>query len=702
MAPAPSTPRRRRSFIARLSLALSLFILLVLALGAYVILVRPSELARFVTERALPRVSEALGRPVTVEDVHARILPNPAVRIRGLTVAGGPGEPPLIHAPQAEVGVALWPLLRSFGKEVEVSSLRLEDTALNLVHRPDGTWSYEDLGKNNAPSPPTPSNNAPSRSLHIETLEVVNARVQVTDLAAGRHATLPVTRIGIQARDIEVGKPLRVDLSAALGAQATNMTARVELQRLPASKAELEASGYPVVSGTLGLHKVPLEQLRAYFPAKLASLVKGGELELSAQLSTPEGGGRRRYALDGTVQLDRLTLRSHPAKGGLAFNVRVDPLRPKAAVLAVRDLSLAGPGLQLGGSVDATLSPMAVSFDLRGPLLDLDQLLGAFPEKAPQSPAPAAAEPGPLLSGAQRSRISSAQVNGKLALDKVTRGALSAEQLKANVALDRGVLTVKQGSAQLYSGSVALDGTRVDLTPATPRWMLQAKLDGLDLAAAFSALSDSNPLKGRLSGQLSVAGAGHAWDDIREQLTGRGTVGVKDGALTSTDLGATLASSLATGLKALKRPGAAGVVNQAAQGTQLKDLEASFTVRDGWLELTRPLAVQTAIGALSLDGRIGLDQRLDLRGRALLSPDFVATALGGVVRPQAPVDVPLQLGGTLTAPRVTGVDSAALAKSALRLENAPAPVREKAKALEEQIKSQARRGLGGLLDRVRK
>src|SRR5690349_18526963 len=159
------TPRQRRSLSARLFAFGALGLLLVLAGAAYLLIARPSALAQYVTAKALPKVSRSLGRPVTVGEVRASVFPTPSVELRQLRVAGGQGEPALLDAPSVEVSVAVWPLLRSLGKEVEISRIHLKDAQAALVRRPDGTWSYEDLGGED-------DGTASSRSLHVDSIDV--------------------------------------------------------------------------------------------------------------------------------------------------------------------------------------------------------------------------------------------------------------------------------------------------------------------------------------------------------------------------------------------------------------------------------------------------------------------------------------------------------------------------------------------------
>ncbi len=151
----------------------------------------------------------------------------------------------------------------------------------------------------------------------------------------------------------------------------------------------------------------------------------------------------------------------------------------------------------------------------------------------------------------------------------------------------------------------------------------------------------------------------------------------------------------------LAKFGAKGVASSVAEGkgTPLQDLSASFQVKDGFLVLTRPLRFNSQFGAATLGGRIGLDRALDLDGTVLLQPDFVAQLTGGSYKPAQPLEVPLKLGGSLTAPKVTSVNTSQLVTRALPTEKAKAAAQDQAKKAEEEVQRRARKGLEGLFRR---
>ncbi|NTX52962.1 AsmA family protein, partial [Myxococcus sp. CA039A] len=135
----------------------------------------------------------------------------------------------------------------------------------------------------------------------------------------------------------------------------------------------------------------------------------------------------------------------------------------------------------------------------------------------------------------------------------------------------------------------------------------------------------------------------------------------------------------------------AGTVEKAGKGTQLKDLNARFSVRNGWVSFTKPMAFQTDLGNGTLDGRVGLDQRLALKGTIEASKDFVSGLTGGAVPVKEPVSIPLTINGTLKSPKVNAGSPTDIAKGLL-------PALPVPKSIQDPV-NQARKSLGDLLKR---
>jgi hypothetical protein len=139
---------------------------------------------------------------------------------------------------------------------------------------------------------------------------------------------------------------------------------------------------------------------------------------------------------------------------------------------------------------------------------------------------------------------------------------------------------------------------------------------------------------------------------MRDALSGLAALAVKDGALTTTDLGASVLGGVSQGLAALGKGSAAKKVGGAGGKTTFKDLAGQFTVKDGFLTAKAPLAFASSAGDASLGGRIGLDGRLGLDGKVIVPKKTLAEVVSGLPLPEK-LEVPLALGGTLSSPSVS-------------------------------------------------
>jgi AsmA protein len=322
--------------------------------------------------------------------------------------------------------------------------------------------------------------------------------------------------------------------------------------------------------------------------------------------------------------------------------------------------------------------------------------MGLLPEQEQKEP-----EKPFQLTPEQRRSLEALDVQGTVDVDKVVKGALVANGLKARAALDQGVFVLRDAQASFFGGRVDAAGTRLDLSPALPAWNLKAKLDGVDLGQALSAFAGSAPVVGKLSAGLDLDGAGVDWATLKKALTGEGTLSLKEGALTTTDLGDKVLGAVAQGLRAAGKSAAAGEVGGAGGKTELRDLAAQFTVKDGAMALAKPLTFGAPFGTASLGGEIGLGGELALEGAIEVPRSALQQVTGGAGLPvPAKLSVPLALGGSLMQPSVSV--NAQQAVAGLVGGAAKQEAQELKKGAEERIRREARRGLRGTLERLRR
>lgn len=128
--------------------AAAVFILLAL------FLVRPG--ASRLKDRITNSVSRAVARSADIGSVHLRFLPRPGFDLENLVIYEDPafGAEPMLRAPEVTAVVRLTSLLRG---RVDIARLELTEPSLNLVHRADGRWNWEELLERSARTPLAPT-----------------------------------------------------------------------------------------------------------------------------------------------------------------------------------------------------------------------------------------------------------------------------------------------------------------------------------------------------------------------------------------------------------------------------------------------------------------------------------------------------------------------------------------------------------------
>ncbi len=680
----------------------------VLLLVVLVLVLQSGAATKQVVDRVLPGVSRSLGREVTLKEAELSLFPNPRVRLAGIAVAGRAGEPRLVEAESLDVEVGLWPLVRSLGREVEVRAFTLVKPSVNLVKAKDGTWNYEGLGasgpeqKAGAPPAAQPPRAEPAQGAEgggarvaAQRVRIQDASIRVIDRSLGKDDPgVALSDLDLEADGVGPGLPFKAKVAAALADTKQNLEADLSVSRLP-DAVPRSAADWPGLEGSVKLSALAIDRIRALLPADVGAIVRGGTASLDARLSTVDGPA---YRVDGGGNLANVKLRGQDASGRFKALATWSPARPDAAKVDVTDLALEGPGVDLGGRVAVETSPMRATFALAGPLLDLDAVMGLLPESPePAAEKPAAGAPssqGEVVPEATRRQIQGAVARGTLEIGKLRGGRVEATDVKARAVLSKGKLTLEQMDAAVFGGKVSASGTEVSLAEKEPTWKLAAKLSRLDLGKAMAAFSGRSPLVATVNGDLEVSGAGTVWEKLRDVLTGLAALAIKDGTLATTDLGDEVLGGLAKGLEAAGQAGLAKRVGGARGGeTQLKDLAGKFTVKDGFLTATEPLRFETDAGDVTLGGRVGLDGRLDLDGTVAVPRQVLAQVISGVPLPER-LDVPLSLGGTLDAPKVS-VRADDVAKRLLE-----GQTKQVKKEVKKEAERAARKGVEGLLDRL--
>lgn len=683
MEPTAPPQRPRRRLIRNLGIAFgSLIVLLIAAVVGAALLVDSRAVAAQVRSRVLPEISERIGRQVDVDVIDVDILPVPTAELDGIRVEGG-GELPILASQAARARLDLWALITSLGREIRFQSVELRGAELNLVRFPDGSWDHQRILDHLEARQEAEATPGAQRAVAIDRVAISDGTVRMIDRSApGGTATAELSGIEATARNIEPGQPMDLDLRAALQSTRANVEASLRIDPLPADLAALGPGNWPEVTGSVRVDNAPLASLRNLLPAGLDEVATGGAVHLTGEVRTEN----ERYVASGSGGIRALRLRGEPAQADFGYTARIDPAT-KAMQLSLRDIDLAGPGVELGGTASLRTAPVRFEFALAGPLLDLDALLGVLPEE--EAPPEEGGSRAIVPPGARKS-MQAASGAGTLEVERLVSGKLTATDVEAQATLKNGVLTLESAQAGFYGGTVRADGTTANLVEEVPGWHLVATMEGVDLQQAMDAISGFAPLGGALGSTVDLRGAGIEWTALRDALTGVASIELDEGQIATIDLDKAVAGSLAQGLRAIGQPGSAERI-EAGAATTLRDLRARVRVDDGWMVLQQPITVNTGFGTMRLDGRIGLDWKLDLQGTARLSPEFVAQVTGGRLRPSQPVSLPMQLGGTLRSPAVGSFDTEQIARALLPTGEVERRVAKEVERGKEKARQEAQR-----------
>lgn len=257
-------------------------------------------------------------------------------------------------------------------------------------------------------------------------------------------------------------------------------------------------------------------------------------------------------------------------------------------------------------------------------------------------------------------------------------GALAIGDLNARARLTDGALSLEPLAFDVFAGRYD-GGLRVGLGGATPTFHWNAKVSGIDVAAATAFAGRPDTLTGRLSGQVDLQGRGIDPGTAMRSARGTARLQVTDGVIRN--LGLVRRVILATSMRADAAQQSAGSSDE-----RFSRLGATLAVADG-VARTGDLAMEsenlrlTAAGSMRLDG-----SAVDLRGRVQLSDALSKQAGRDLVRytqEEGRVTLPAHISGPADNLSVE-IDMADVAQRALRN-----------KATEEAEKA-IKKGLGDL------
>ncbi len=339
------------------------------------------------------------------------------------------------------------------------------------------------------------------------------------------------------------------------------------------------------------------------------------EIELGGTILVPAG--------DGPIRIDGIELSAR--SGELTMGMTGDLLVETGTVVSARfddgRVRLADQQLDVSATWRGTARP-SVTAEVRGDALDVDALLAMLASGTDESADPD--QPSPLLA------LRDIDVDADLELGRMQIGGLPLRDVQAELTVRNGIATLDPLEAGLQGGAVAATG-RLDLNAEPARVEIRPRFDLESLSDALAPWGLDRFLTGAGSLDLALTGRGLTPNALLASLDGQGAYDFRDGTIRGVNL-----DGMISGLAARD---VAGAVRSGVGGS------TSFR------EFTGPLQVDN--GVVDLSGLTLLTEQLGVGGSVQLG--LADLSLNGQLRlaGERLQRVPLQLGGTLTAPQLT-------------------------------------------------
>ena len=157
------------------------------------------------------RLSEALGRPVTVGNLSLSLLSG-GVRADQLSIADDPkfSNAPFIKAKSLKVGVELMPLI--FSKQLNVTEFVIDEPEIALLRNQAGVWNFSSLGN---PEKKTPEKSTSTSNLNVAKLELTDGKISFGAIPAKRKPIV-YDKVDISMRNFSIGSAFPVTASMRL------------------------------------------------------------------------------------------------------------------------------------------------------------------------------------------------------------------------------------------------------------------------------------------------------------------------------------------------------------------------------------------------------------------------------------------------------------------------------------------------------
>lgn len=444
--------------------------------------------------------------------------------------------------------------------------------------------------------------------------------------------------------------PFRVAVEGSRQAEKlaiAQATVRLGTLDAKASRVQLGASG--AMSARIDTNRFALAPIAKMVPA-LKKYGPAGDAEIHADVAItdgkPSGKGTATVA---NVSVTRSGERK-PMISGLSGDIR---LNGNAADLGPFTFAL-GPSRATASVHASSIQPLNAVYSLTADSIHLADLVPKRPVDERLNKLSVTGTVASRSSGAYSVTAQATSSDGLL--QNIGYRSLDVTAAMANKTLD-----LKSLKVDAFRGQIAATGQAT--LASKPSFSLTMNADSVNLQKLLESQKSkaANTVRGILTGQVKVSGAGAKFDAVKPTLNGSGGARVKDGKLVGVNVAARALGKIEN-LPAIGSLIPSSVVHRHPElfrnpDTDIQDMSLTFALR-GPRITSHDLLVKTQDYMLKGDGWFDLDRNINLLAHILLNKQFSNEIIAQkknvvyLTNTQGEVDIPLRITGALPKPTV--------------------------------------------------
>jgi len=649
------------------------------------------------------QMSTLLNRDVTIEDLRLSLFPRVGLNLSDLKVyEEDPADGEFLHVDSFRFHLRFFPLLLG---QIKIREIYLFKPTIHIVRSEDGHLNLPKVGnpKNSKNPQMTLDFLAQKKPFLPELISVASAAPSLPPVLSKLHVSrITVTRgylhyldqanpsspqefedIDVRVTNLSLTEPIHYFVSTLYGGK-TKIPISMEGEGVPDLSKESFAinenkitfdvlefllSGTvntfltePVFDLSLQSSNLPLEKLKTLSANLGGSLPPEFQAKGNADFSLFIKGPIQQMGLKGKLSFDQTLLeygtlfkKKEGARGNISYDVLFTPDRLNIEKILLNiessDINVHGK-IILKPALDIRLNLTSKRLEGQSWLLPPVSAAGLVKKDKTvkeETPPP----------GASEQSFPTARVN--VHVEEGEMRGVQFSKLKGILTLNQGILRFSPLSVQIANGTYE-GQINLNLNEENPSFQILSHLENIQVNEVLSTKpSLKDMVIGQLFSDVSLKGKGFSLPMIQKNLTGKGSVQLKDGRLPRFRLQEGIADLLNLS------PGDLG----APEGTPIRNLKGSFQIDKGKIK-TEDLNLSFKGMNLSGKGHVSLDKSLSFRVIAQLEPQLakqlsLTRGIGNffLKGPKGEVILPLKIVGTVTAPKI-GADLETLAKMATK------------------------------------